>query len=182
MRYFRRAGGKRVHHSSVDHSPPLRKLVQIVQRTGTGRQDSAQKPLSFSWFVPRHCACEVFVYITQNTSKRELYNGNRHISVDSLIGDLQEVWMYLSITAYHDRAYVDHMRFSCLFFSVALSHTNPSLHDARWHSFYVLSWLILQIATRQSLTVSSPQMQPLKGPLVLHTLSAKLSMEPRQGS
>lgn len=56
------------------------------------------------------------MYITENTSERELYNGNRPVSTDSLTGDLQEVWIYLFIPAYHDRLYIDRMRFSCVFF------------------------------------------------------------------
>lgn len=79
--------------------------------------------------------------------------------------------MYLSIPAYHDRAYLDPMRCSCVvFFCPYFQWPYPTQilpYMVQDDTLYVLSWLILQIAARQLLTVSSPQMQLPKGHLVL---------------
>lgn len=95
-------------------SPP-RKLVHTVQGARMRKTRSTQK-LLLSLGLHLTTALMKSLCISHSISEREICNGNIHISLDSQIGDLQNVCTYLFIAVYHDGVYINHMRFTSVFF------------------------------------------------------------------
>lgn len=161
MCYFRSMEWKRVHYSSVDCNCPEKAGSNCVKDSNGETRSIPETPFFLLIFT---LPLSAKLLCTQN------YNGNRLISVNSLILDLQ-VRMYLSTPAYHDRACIVCKRFRCVFSSVPLLSglvTHKSFLTWCKMTPFVLSGSILQIATTQLLIVSSLQRQHTKGPFVSH--------------
>lgn len=98
-------------------------------------------------------------------------------SVDSLLSDLQEIWMYSSSPAYHHRACIVCKRFRCVFFLCPSSQWpyHTQILPYMMQDDTICPVLVDSSGSYKAVTdCSSPWRQHPKGPLVSHTISAKL--------